>query len=604
MTYNDREGNSVPSLKDMARMLGGQISGNCVLAPGPGHSTNDRSLKVSLGGPDGFLVHSFAASDDAIRCKDYVRERCGMAAWEPRKGNQQWDDVTAEYIYRDADGNPYLRVQRTAQKKFWQHHWTGSGWQKGAPRGPRIPYRLPELLAADPAKPVFIVEGEKDADRLASLGFLATTSSGGSNGKWTAELNSHFAGRIVRLLPDNDEPGAKYVEKIAEHLHGVAASLRIVELPGLGERTTSGGKDVSDWLELGNIAETLDALADEAPEWSPPAPKDSWRAHVFTAASLRTKQFAPTSYVVPGIFPEGLTILAGRPKIGKSWMALDVALAKATGRFVLGNIHLDESDVLYAALEDNQRRLRNRIFKILAGDSWPIRLTLTTKWRRLDAGGVADAKDWAASVKNPRLIIFDTLAGVRPDRNNRDTLYDGDYRALTELQSWLSEAGIGGIVLHHTRKMEADDPIDSVSGSLGLTGCSDTVSVLARTPNGTTLYVRGRDVEEQDLAITFSKATCRWTVLGEAGQVQRHQTRQAILHAVTELDGKLDGISPEDILNKALESNPASNISRGNLDMTLSRMVTDGEIAKISKGKYMLPERAAERAEAKSRTPR
>jgi hypothetical protein len=235
---------------------------------------------------------------------------------------------------------------------------------------------------------------------------------------------------------------------------------------------------------------------------------------------------------VPGIFPEGLTILAGRPKIGKSWMALDVALAKAAGRFVLGNIHLDESDVLYAALEDNQRRLRNRIGKILAGDSWPHRLTLATKWRRLDAGGVADAKDWAASVKNPRLIIFDTLAGVRPDRNNKDTLYEGDYRALTELQSWLSEAGIGGIVLHHTRKMEADDPIDSVSGSLGLTGCSDTVGVLARGKDGTTLYIRGRDVEEQELATTFSKTSCRWTIMGDAEQVQRHETRQAILHAM------------------------------------------------------------------------
>jgi hypothetical protein len=396
----------------------------------------------------------------------------------------------------------------------------------------------------------------------------------------------------VRLLPDNDEPGAKYVEKIAEHLHGVAASLRVVELPGLGERTTSGGKDVSDWLDLGNIVETLEALADDAPEWSPPAPKDSWRAHVFTAASLRTKQFAPTSYVVPGIFPEGLTILAGRPKIGKSWMALDVALAKAAGRFVLGNIHLDESDVLYAALEDNQRRLRNRIGKILAGDSWPHRLTLATKWRRLDAGGVADAKGWAASVKNPRLIIFDTLAGVRPDRNNKDTLYEGDYRALTELQSWLSEAGIGGIVLHHTRKMEADDPIDSVSGSLGLTGCSDTVGVLARGKDGTTLYIRGRDVEEQELATTFSKTSCRWTIMGDAEQVQRHETRQAILHAMGELDGLQDTVAPEDILH-------ASRTSRVNLDSTLSRMVADGEIVRVSRGKYALPDRAAKLAGAK-----
>jgi AAA domain len=116
----------------------------------------------------------------------------------------------------------------------------------------------------------------------------------------------------------------------------------------------------------------------------------------------------------------------------------------------------------------------------------------------LDAGGVADAKEWAASVKNPRLIIFDTLAGVRPDRNNKDTIYEGDYWALTELQAWAGQAGISIIVLHHTRKMESEDPIDSVSGSLGLTGCVDTVVVLARTGKGTTLYIRGRDVGEQE----------------------------------------------------------------------------------------------------------
>ena len=556
--HNAGEGKSLPTIKDIARALGGQVTGDYVTAPGPGHSAGDKSIKVSLGGPDGFLVHSFAG-DDPIRIKDYVRERCGMPAWQPRGR----DEVVAEYTYRDANGEPYLRVQRTAQKNFWQHHWTSTGWQRGAPRGPRLPYRLPELLAVDPARPVYIVEGEKDADRLASLGFVVTTTSGGSNGKWTAELSSHFAGRTVRLIPDNDEPGAKYVQNIAGHLHEIAASVRIVELPGLGKRTASHGKDISDWLDLGNIPETLEALADEAPEWSPPAPKDSWRSHVFTAASLKDKWFEPVAYVVPRLFPEGLTILAGRPKVGKSWLALDVALAKAGGRFVLGTIKLNEADVLYAALEDNPRRLRNRIGKILAGDSWPHRLTLATKWRRLDAGGVADAKDWAASVKDPRLIIFDTLAGVRPDRNNRDTLYEGDYRALTELQAWLSGAGIGGLVLHHTRKMEAEDPIDSVSGSLGLTGCSDTVSVLARTPKGTTLYVRGRDIEEQELAMAFSKAACRWTIMGEAEEVHRSETRQRILQYMGGvLDGVLDFVSPEDISH-------GTNIPRSNLDMTL-----------------------------------
>jgi hypothetical protein len=172
--------------------------------------------------------------------------------------------------------------------------------------------------------------------------------------------------------------------------------------------------------------------------------KGSWRTHVFSAWSLKEKKFDPISYVVPMLIPEGLTVLAGRPKVGKSWMVLDIALAKAGGRFVLGDIHLTEGDVLYAALEDNDRRLRSRIEKILTQNAhtWPERLMLATRWRRLDAGGVTDAKEWAASVPNPRLIIFDTLAGVRPDRQNKDTMYEGDYRALAELQAWAGKAGL------------------------------------------------------------------------------------------------------------------------------------------------------------------
>src|SRR5262249_25717518 len=160
-----------------------------------------------------------------------------------------------------------------------------------------------------------------------------------------------------------------------------------------------------------------------------------------------------------------------------SWMALDIAIALAAGRIVLGNLQLTEGDVLYAALEDNDRRLRARIERVLTKQDvhqWPDRLTLATQWRRLDAGGVDDAKEWAASVERPRLMIFDTLAGIRPERGSKDMGYDGDYRALQELQKWTGEVGIGALILHHTRKMESDDPIDSVSGTLGLAGCVDT----------------------------------------------------------------------------------------------------------------------------------
>lgn len=311
-----------------------------------------------------------------------------------------------------------------------------------------------------------------------------------------------------------------------------------------------------------------------------------WSSHVFTAASLQNKKFEPTSFVVPTLFPEGVTILAGRPKIGKSWMALDIALALASGQFVLGEIKLQEGDVLYAALEDNDRRLRARIARIRPQNdrTWPARLTLATRWRRFDVGGVEDAKAWANSVQRPRLVIFDTLAGVRGERNSRDTNYEGDYRALLELQQWTGKAGIGALILHHTRKMESDDPIDSVSGTLGLTGAVDTVAVLSRTGRGTTLYIRGRDVEEQEKAVIFGKENCRWTILGDAEDIQRSETRQKILTLLEDVSLCKEALGPKEIAHQTY-------VAENTVNQRLMGMLRDGEIIKVSKGRYISAKR-------------
>jgi hypothetical protein len=310
----------------------------------------------------------------------------------------------------------------------------------------------------------------------------------------------------------------------------------------------------------------------------PPSAPETWRDNVFTASTLRTMTFKPVNWVVPGIIPEGLTILAGKPKIGKSWLALDVALAITSERFVLGEIKPEQGDVLYAALEDNRRRLWKRVRKITAAAdvAWPERLSLATRWRRLDNGGASDIKEWAGAVSKPRLVILDTLAGVRPDRNARDSLYDGDYRALAELHAWANEAGIAVLILHHTRKMEADDPIDTISGSLGLAGCADTSAILSRNHKGTTLYIRGRDVEEQEHAMLFSAETCRWTILGDAAEVLRSDSRGKILAALSEATELL---TPSDIV-------AATGLGRQNVDQLLHRMQSDGEIIKRKRGLY------------------
>jgi DNA primase len=130
-------------------------------------------------------------------------------------------------------------------------------------------YRLPELLAADPAIPVYILEGEKDVDRLRALGMVGTCNPMGA-GKWRKEYESHLQGKPVILLPDNDQAGRDHAQKIAINLNGVVASVKIVELPDLPEKG-----DLSDWLDAGGTVDHLQALVDAASEFDPatvPAP--------------------------------------------------------------------------------------------------------------------------------------------------------------------------------------------------------------------------------------------------------------------------------------------------------------------------------------------
>ena len=167
------------------------------------------------------------------------------------------------YDYRDEDGNLLFQVVRYAPKTFRQRRPDGSGGWTWRVRGVRqVPYRLPELCAAGDA-PVFVVEGEKDADRLASLGLVATCNAGGAN-KWPDALSRYFRGRLVFILADNDAAGRAHAEKVAAALHGVAESVSIIALPDL-----PAGGDVSDWLDHGGDAASLLALCAAAPRWQP-----------------------------------------------------------------------------------------------------------------------------------------------------------------------------------------------------------------------------------------------------------------------------------------------------------------------------------------------
>lgn len=298
-----------------------------------------------------------------------------------------------------------------------------------------------------------------------------------------------------------------------------------------------------------------------------------------SARDLLRETLPEIHYVVPGYIAEGLTLFGGKPKIGKSWLLLGVCIAVALGGVALGNVPVQQGDVLYLALEDNKRRLQKRLRQLLMCGEEPERLHYDLACGRLDAGGVKSIRDWIKSVINPRLVVIDVLNKVRPAQKGNEGIYDYDVRSLESLHSLAGEFGIAIVVVHHTRKAEAEDPFDCLSGSTGLTGTADTTLVLTRDGQGVTLYGRGRDIEEIEMAMSFDKSTGAWTALGRADDVRRSDSRSKI---VTVLQRSSQPMTPREVADEA-------GLNHANVRQTLLRMARNGEAEKAGPGRYTSP---------------
>jgi len=569
------EGPLIWSLPDWAAKLHGKIDRDdrgrpVIRAPGPGHSKDDLSLTVwpDEEDPQGFRVHSFA-SDDFAALRDYVRDACGAPDWKPAaKANgahRSRGEIAGHYVYEDLEGRPVQRVTRYVPKGFSQSYPVGSGWEPGGIQpGARVPYRLPEIVAAGAqGQTIYVVEGEKSVQRLWEAGLAATCSSGGA-GKWGSHFAKWFDGFEVVVLPDNDAPGRKHAEAVRMNLEPVAASIRVINLPGLGP-----GEDVVDWLARGGDPDTIADLPTGPPRRG------------LTAEALWYMEFPPIKFAVPGYVAEGLTLLAGAPKRGKSWLALDACLAVSEAGFTL-EVQCAQGDALYCALEDGRRRIKDRLHRVFALDRPPRRLTVffAEDLPRLDAGCEEVLREWIASVPDPRLIVIDTLNFIRPERARDEDPYSYDYRSTTPLHRLALEFGIAIVIVHHTRKSPTDDYLESVSGTNGLTGGCDTVAVLERNGDGTFVFKgRGRDIDEFDIAVRFDRDECRWRALGDAAETKLSETRAAILAVLRDQGWFMTAPQVAQIVG----------CSRNAAAQMLFKMARDGQVIKGKRGEYGLP---------------
>jgi hypothetical protein len=319
------------TLQQIARILGGEVSGRGVLAPGPNHGPIDRSLSVKMvrRAPDGFLVWSFAG-DDPIVCKNYVRDRLGLLKWERNgksNGHGKARTVAAVYDYVDEQGELLFQVVRFEPKGFSQRRPDGKGGWIWSLDGLRpVPYRLCELSEAIATeKTVFICEGEKAVHALLLLGVPATCSPGGA-GKWRDEYCQHLTGADVVILPDNDEPGEQHCNAVAKSLASVAARVRVLRLRGLPPKG-----DPYDWVTAGGTAEQFwRRVETDAVEGNRSAVASKGRALISRCAAEIEPQ--PVEWLWPGRIARGKhTSIAGEPGTGKSQLAIQIMAAVTIG---------------------------------------------------------------------------------------------------------------------------------------------------------------------------------------------------------------------------------------------------------------------------------
>lgn len=308
-----------------------------------------------------------------------------------------------------------------------------------------------------------------------------------------------------------------------------------------------------------------------------------------TAAQLAAEDLPPLQWAIDGILPEGATLFAGPPKVGKSYLTLGLTLAVAHGGTALGRIPVQPGEVLYLALEDGWRRLKTRLHQVNAasGAAMPSALHLVTQWPRYSHGALDLFNQWLDAHPTTRLVVIDTLVRIRDKRGRTEALYEEDCAAIEWLQRLGLERRLAVLIIHHTRKQDAEDPFDAILGTQGLLGTADVAMVLRRPRYGRdgTLHVTGRDIEEErKIQLLWDKQYCLWqqvdTPAEDDAEAHLNKDQRAVRQLLRE-HGKPMAL---------LEINAKLRKEYAATAQLVHRMVKDGLLKKAGYGLYALPD--------------
>ena len=234
-----------------------------------------------------------------------------------------------------------------------------------------------------------------------------------------------------------------------------------------------------------------------------------------TAEQLQSAPYAPVPFLVEELLPEGLHILAGAPKIGKSWLALWLCLCVAQGQ-PLWNFAVTQGEVLYLSLEDSYWRIQSRLFDLT--EDAPSTLHFAIMADTLKHGLEQQIEQFLTEHPATRLVVIDTLQRVR-SAGSDSNLYANDYQDIGLLKKLADKQHIAILLIHHLRKLHDDDPMNMISGSTGLSGAADSTFVLqksSRLANIASLHCTGRDIPDRTLKLEFGEEDHVWKLLEDS----------------------------------------------------------------------------------------
>ena len=306
---------------------------------------------------------------------------------------------------------------------------------------------------------------------------------------------------------------------------------------------------------------------------------------------LRKKEIPPLKFAVEKILPEGLILFCGRAKSMKSWTMLLIAYLVQNGLKFMDH-ETEQGDSLYLGLEDSERRLKDREKKLGVDTLTPPYVDVEAPY--LNMGLEESLQNWIDTVKNPKLIVIDTLARVKAvsGRNKAGTAYDHDNETLRSIQKLAVKNGISIVLVSHLNKAPQDYAFDKITGSTGLQGICDAMWLVERGEHGaqSTFIGRGRDIMDFEYSLAWNDETWRYDYNGDLQEVNTNQNRKEVVDAMRELQrsGLLE-IRPRDVVKHC--GYPAQSKEAARISKTMLRMANNFELAKGEKyGTYKLVE--------------